>query len=82
MKSLGDLIGRWMPGRVVPLGTDGYGMSDSREALRRHFEVDAENIVIGALDALRLEGKFSATDMAKAIRELGVDPAKVEPATI
>jgi pyruvate dehydrogenase E1 component len=82
MKSLGDLIGRWMPGRVVPLGTDGFGMSDSREALRRHFEVDAENIVIGALDALRLDGKFSATDMAKAIRELGVDPAKVEPATI
>jgi pyruvate dehydrogenase E1 component len=82
MKSLGDLIGRWVPGRIVPLGTDGYGMSDSREALRRHFEVDAESIVIGALDGLRLDGKFSTGDLAKAIRELGVDPGKVEPTTI
>jgi pyruvate dehydrogenase E1 component len=82
LKTLGDLIGRWVPGRIVPLGTDGFGMSDSREALRRHFEVDAENIVIGALEGLRLEGKFGASDLAKAIRDLGVDPDKVEPLSI
>jgi pyruvate dehydrogenase E1 component len=82
MKSMGDLIGRWMPGRVVPLGTDGYGMSDSREALRRHFEVDAENVVIAALDGLRLDGKLGADELARAIRELGVDPGKVEPASV
>ncbi len=82
MKSLGDLVARWVPGRMVPLGTDGFGMSDTREALRRHFEVDAESIVIGALDALRLEGKLSGADVAKAIRDLGVDPEKVAPPSI
>jgi pyruvate dehydrogenase E1 component len=82
LKSLGDLIGRWLPGRIVPLGTDGYGMSDSREALRRHFEVDAENIVIAALDGLRLDGKVTPAVVAKAIKDLGVDPEKVEPVKI
>jgi pyruvate dehydrogenase E1 component len=82
MKSLGDLLARWIPGRLVPLGTDGYGMSDTREALRRHFEVDAESIVIGALDGLRLDGKLSAADVARAISELGVDADKVPPASI
>jgi pyruvate dehydrogenase E1 component len=77
MKAMGDLVARWIPGRLVPLGTDGYGMSDTREALRRHFEVDAECIVIGALDGLRLDGKVSAQEVARAIAELGVDPDKV-----
>jgi pyruvate dehydrogenase E1 component len=66
----------------VPLGTDGYGMSDTREALRRHFEVDAESIVIGALDGLRLDGKLTGQDVARAIAELGVDPDKVAAASI
>jgi pyruvate dehydrogenase E1 component len=82
MKTMGDLIGRWLPGRLVPLGTDGFGMSDSREALRRHFEVDAENIVLGALEGLRQEGKSSPQEIAQAIRDLGVDPDKVEPVSI
>ena len=77
MKALSDQLARFIPGRLVPLGTDGFGMSDTREALRRHFEVDAECIVIGALDGLRLEGKLSAADMARAIAELGVDTEKV-----
>ncbi|MFZ5890369.1 MAG: pyruvate dehydrogenase (acetyl-transferring), homodimeric type [Myxococcota bacterium] len=82
MKALPDLIGRWVPGRVIALGTDGFGMSDSREALRRHFEVDGENVAIGALDALRAEGRISAAEVARAIAELGVDAGKVEPASI
>jgi pyruvate dehydrogenase E1 component len=82
MKSTADLIGRWLPGRLVPLGTDGFGMSDSREALRRHFEVDAENIVIGALDALRLEGRVSSAELAKAIQDLGVDAGKIDPTLV
>jgi len=82
MKALGDLVARWVPGRIVPLGTDGFGMSDTREALRRHFEVDAESIVIGALDGLRLEGKLSGAELARAIAELGVDPEKVPAASI
>jgi pyruvate dehydrogenase E1 component len=57
-------------------------MSDSREALRRHFEVDAENVAIGALDALGAEGKFDAAELARAISELGVDVGKLEPASL
>jgi len=82
IKSLPEAIARWIPGRYVPLGTDGFGMSDSREALRRHFEVDAENIVIGALDGLRQEGKFSAKELAQAIRDLGVDASKMDPLSL
>jgi pyruvate dehydrogenase E1 component len=81
-KTLGDLIGRWVPGRFVPLGTDGFGMSDTREELRRHFEVDAESIVVAALDALRQEGKASASEVARAIRDQGVNPEKPEPLRI
>jgi pyruvate dehydrogenase E1 component len=82
MKSLGDLVARWIPGRLVPLGTDGFGMSDTRDALRRHFEVDAECIAIGALDGLRQEGKLSSKELADAIRTLNVDPEKVAAASV
>ncbi len=77
-----DQIARWVPNRYIAMGTDGYGMSDTREALRRHFEVDAECIVIGALDALRQEGKISASVLQKAIETLGVDPNKPNPAFV
>jgi pyruvate dehydrogenase E1 component len=82
MKTVADQVARWVPGRFVPLGTDGFGMSDTREALRRHFEVDAENIAIAALDALRLEGKIPASVVARAIAELGVDPDKIAAASV
>ncbi len=72
-----DQVARWIPGRYVPLGTDGYGMSDTREALRRHFEVDAECIAAAALSALHADGKLDAKTVAKAIRDLGIDPDKV-----
>jgi pyruvate dehydrogenase E1 component len=72
-----DQVTRWIPGRYVALGTDGFGMSDTREALRRHFEVDAECIAIGALSALHAEGQLDAKTLASAIVELGVDPNKV-----
>jgi pyruvate dehydrogenase E1 component len=82
MKVLQDQVSRWIPGRYVVLGTDGFGMSDTREALRRHFEVDAECIVVAALDALRAEGKLTAQDVQRAIDELGVDPEKIDPMSI
>jgi pyruvate dehydrogenase E1 component len=82
MKAVPDQIARWVPGRFVPLGTDGFGMSDTREALRRHFEVDAESIVVATLDALRLEGRADATEVAQAIAALGIDPDKIDPATV
>jgi pyruvate dehydrogenase E1 component len=82
MKLLSDHIARWVPGRFVPLGSDGFGISDTRTALRRHFEIDAEFVVVGALDALRLEGKISAEVVARAIGELGLATDKVDPASI
>ena len=82
MKLLADHIARWVPGRFVPLGTDGFGISDMRTSLRRHFEVDAEFVAIGALDALRLDGKLSADRLAAAVAELGVLPDKLDPASI
>ncbi len=79
MKLLPDAIARWIPGRFIPLGTDGFGMSDTREALRRHFEVDAAHIAVAALAGLCQEGKLGADAVATAIRELGVDPGKIDP---
>lgn len=82
MKTVQDQVARWIPGRYVVLGTDGFGMSDTRPALRRHFEVDAESIVIATLSALREEGKVTAQALADAITALGVDPDKVDSASI
>jgi pyruvate dehydrogenase E1 component len=79
IKHTPDSIGRFIPGTFVPLGTDGFGMSDTREALRRHFEVDAENIVLGALHGLRLDGKITAAEVSAAIKKLGIDQNKLEP---
>lgn len=77
-----DQIARWIPGRYVPLGTDGFGMSDTRVALRRHFEVDAECIVVSALSALAADGKLKAAEVGEAIVQLGVDPNKVYSASV
>ncbi|HEY6080023.1 MAG TPA: pyruvate dehydrogenase (acetyl-transferring), homodimeric type [Polyangiaceae bacterium] len=79
IKHTPDSIGRFIPGTFVPLGTDGFGMSDTREALRRHFEVDAENVVLGALHGLRLDGKITPAEVSAAIKKLGIDPEKLEP---
>lgn len=79
MKALPDLIREWMPGNLTSLGTEGYGMSDTREELRRHFEIDKEMIVVATLDALRKEGKVEAKVVAEAIKDLGVDPDKLDP---
>jgi pyruvate dehydrogenase E1 component len=79
IKATADAVARWIPGRFVPLGTDGFGMSDTRQALRRHFEVDAESIALSALHALKQDGKASAEEVAAAIQKLGLDPEKIEP---
>ncbi len=82
MKAVPDQVARWIPGRFVPLGTDGFGMSDTRAALRRHFEVDAENIVVAALHALAEDGVIKPAVVVEAIRELGIDPEKPSPAQL
>ncbi len=64
---------------MTALGTDGFGRSDTREALRRHFEVDAECIAVAVLDQLARRGEIKAERVAKAIKELGIDPEKADP---
>jgi pyruvate dehydrogenase E1 component len=79
MKAVPDMIGRWVPKPYVPLGTDGFGRSDTRAALRRHFEVDAEHIVAATLAALAEQGRVPQGTVAAAIRDLGLDPEAIDP---
>ena len=79
MRTVPDQIRQWVPGRYVSLGTDGFGRSDSRAALRRHFEVDRHYIAVAALKALADEGKLEAAVVTAAMKALGVDPAKPVP---
>ena len=76
---LPEMINRWVPGGIYPLGTDGYGRSDGRRALRRFFEVDAEHIALAALSALARRGEVKPSRVDKAIKELGIDPDKPDP---
>ncbi len=80
MKAVPDQIVRWVP-QLHSLGTDGFGRSDTRPALRRHFEVDAESVVVAALWQLAKRGQLKAADVTKAIREYGIDPEKPDPRT-
>ena len=80
MKIVPDQLSPWLGPRLVTLGTDGFGRSDNRQHLRRHFEVNAESIVVAALSRLARDGKFDAADAAKAISDLGVDAEKIDPA--
>jgi pyruvate dehydrogenase E1 component len=80
MKIVHDQIAPWFPGRFVSLGTDGFGRSDSRSYLRKHFEVDAASIAAAALSKLARDGKFDAKKAAKAIADLEIDPEKIDPA--
>jgi pyruvate dehydrogenase E1 component len=79
MKSVAEMIGRWLPGDLVPLGTDGFGRSENRTSMRRFFEVDAEFIALAVLSALARRGEVKADRVAKAIRELAIDPEKGDP---
>ncbi|MDQ3618920.1 MAG: pyruvate dehydrogenase (acetyl-transferring), homodimeric type [Actinomycetota bacterium] len=74
-----DLIARWVPNRFLPLGTDGFGRSDSREALRRHFEVDGEHIAVATLAALAQEGAIKPEKVTEAIEQYGIDPERLSP---
>jgi pyruvate dehydrogenase E1 component len=79
LKLVPDQIAPWVPGGLTTLGTDGFGRSDTRERLRRFFEVDAESTVIATLYALAERGQIERTVVGKAIRELGLDPEKIHP---
>jgi pyruvate dehydrogenase E1 component len=82
MRIVADQIRQWVPGRYVTLGTDGYGRSDARAALRKHFEVDRNYIALAALNALADEGKVDRATVREAIGKLGIDPSKPNPITV
>ncbi len=79
VQALAEQIDPWIPGGLFALGTDGMGRSETRESLRRHFEVDAECIVIATLYQLFRRGDVEGTVVRAAIESLGVDPEKVNP---
>jgi len=80
MKSLPDGLSPWLGSRLVTLGTDGFGRSDNRVHLRRHFEVSAESIVGATLSRLARDGKFKPKDAQKALVELGLNTEAGDPA--
>jgi pyruvate dehydrogenase E1 component len=80
MKAVPDQVGRWIPGRFTILGTDGFGRSDSRAALRRFFETDTGHVVVGALSALVGEGRIDSSVVTEAIKRYDVDPEALDPA--
>jgi pyruvate dehydrogenase E1 component len=79
IKTVADQIAPWVPGGLTTLGTDGFGRSDTRQRLRRFFEVDAECTAIGTLYALSQRGDVPANVVAHAIKDLDVDPEKIFP---
>ena len=82
MKIVPDQIQRWVPGTFVSLGTDGYGRSDGREALRQHFEVDKRYIAVTSLKALADDGALDQKTVAQAIEKYGIDPDRPDPVTL
>jgi pyruvate dehydrogenase E1 component len=80
MKVLPESIAQWMPRPLVALGTDGFGRSESRVALRDFFEVDAKHIVLATLTALAREKQIKPDVLQKALKELGINPEKANPA--
>jgi pyruvate dehydrogenase E1 component len=82
MRLVPDQIRQWVPGPYHVLGTDGYGRSDSRAALRHFFEVDHRYVVVTALKALADEGKLDRGTVRQAIESFGIDPEKPNPVTV
>lgn len=82
MKIIADQIQSWVPGRFVSLGTDGYGRSDARKALRQHFEVDKHYIAVTTLKALADDGVLDHKTVGEAIKKYGIDPDRPDPVTL
>jgi len=80
MKALAHRLHRWAPRGIHVLGTDGFGRSDGREALRRFFETDAEHVAYAALAELAAAGQFDPDKLPKALDDLGLDPEAPDPA--
>jgi len=81
IKTLPDLVAPWIASPYLVLGTDGFGRSDTRDALRAHFEIDPANIAAAALSGLVRCGSYDPAAAAAGIRDLGIDPDKPDPLT-
>ncbi|MFH1755755.1 MAG: pyruvate dehydrogenase (acetyl-transferring), homodimeric type, partial [Candidatus Latescibacterota bacterium] len=81
VKALPESVSKWIPGRLISLGTDGFGRSDGRAHLRDFFEVDERYVTLAALHGLAADGRMDGAVVGKAIRELDIDPGKVNPMT-
>jgi pyruvate dehydrogenase E1 component len=79
LKALPDMVARWVPEPYTTLGTDGFGRSDTRENLRALFEIDPPHIAAATLASLARCGAMTPAKAAKAIRDLGIDPDKLDP---
>ena len=79
MRAVPDLISRWVPGDYTSLGTDGFGLSDTRHALRRHFHVDAESVTVATLRQLALRGTVPAHVPAEAAKKYAIDDVNAAP---
>ena len=80
LKVLPDSLARWMPRRTRSLGTDGFGRSEDRQRLRDFFEVDARFVTIATLAELAQDGQIDRKVIAQAIKDLGINPEKLNPA--
>ena len=81
MKILPESISKWVPRPLLSLGTDGFGRSENRASLRDFFEVDAKHIVLATLHALARDKQLEPSVVQKAVKDLGIDPEKVNPVT-
>ncbi len=81
LKTLPNMISKWMPRRLASLGTDGFGRSEGRSSLREFFEVDSRFITMATLHELYTDGQLEKSVLDKAITELGINPDKPNPVT-
>jgi len=79
LRAVPDQVARWVGRPFVSLGTDGFGRSDTRAALRRFFEVDAAHIVVAVLSALAASGDAKVDEVAEAISSYGIDADAADP---
>jgi pyruvate dehydrogenase E1 component len=82
MRALPEQVAPYLDGRLVALGTDGFGRSETRRALRRFFEVDAEHVALAALTALADRGEIDRSIAARAVKDLGLNPDAPPPWTV
>ena len=80
MRAVPDMIKSWVPGKYVTLGTDGFGRSDTRENLRKFFEIDADHIAAAAISTMLTQGKITEAKAKSALKTLDFDAEAPNPA--